>query len=198
MMDETELCMLNVSSLLCSTLCTSEHINNNNNSFTALCPGLPGWAGTRRNIHPLTPILIINYPLSSASSIYYNNSILHPACSIYVLLLVQFTCLKVFLHNLSPRPLSSTGYLCLEPSTSYTIHFFTQSLSSFHNTCGCLYHHSLFCCSAEIMSCITSLYLNSFLRTLSLTSHTHTHTHNRFTALLKFVRDHLGEQVPER
>ena len=26
----------------------------------------------------------------------------------------------------------------------------------------------------------------------------HTHTHNRFTALLEYVRDHLGEQVPER
>jgi len=26
----------------------------------------------------------------------------------------------------------------------------------------------------------------------------HTHTHNRFTALLEFVRDHPGEQVPER
>jgi len=25
-----------------------------------------------------------------------------------------------------------------------------------------------------------------------------THTHNRFTALLEHVRDHLGEQVPER
>jgi len=25
-----------------------------------------------------------------------------------------------------------------------------------------------------------------------------THTHNRFTALLEFVRDHPGEQVPER
>jgi len=24
------------------------------------------------------------------------------------------------------------------------------------------------------------------------------HTHNRFTALLEFVRDHPGEQVPER
>jgi len=27
------------------------------NRLTALCPGLPGWAGTRRNIHPLTSIL---------------------------------------------------------------------------------------------------------------------------------------------
>jgi len=30
------------------------------------------------------------------------------------------------------------------------------------------------------------------------TTHTHTHTHNRFTALLEYVRDHPGEQVPER
>jgi len=30
-----------------------------------------------------------------------------------------------------------------------------------------------------------------------LVSFTHTHTHNRFTALLEFVRDHPGEQVPE-
>jgi len=27
---------------------------------------------------------------------------------------------------------------------------------------------------------------------------TNTHTHNRFTALLDFVRDYLGEQVPKR
>jgi len=34
---------------------------------------------------------------------------------------------------------------------------------------------------------------------LSATSnHWKTHTHNRFTALLEFVRDHPGEQVPER
>jgi len=29
-------------------------------------------------------------------------------------------------------------------------------------------------------------------------THTHTHTHNRFTALLEYVRDHPGEQVPAR
>ena len=29
--------------------------------LTALCQGLPGWAGTGRNIHPLTPILIIRH-----------------------------------------------------------------------------------------------------------------------------------------
>jgi len=41
------------------------------NRLTALCLGLPGWASTRRNIYPLTPILIIRYPLST-SSIYYS------------------------------------------------------------------------------------------------------------------------------
>ena len=49
------------------------------NRLTAFCPGLPGYAGTRRNIHPLTPILIIGLPLSS-SSIY--NDPWHPLCSV--------------------------------------------------------------------------------------------------------------------
>jgi len=40
--------------------------NNNNNCFTALCPWLPGWAGTRRNTHPPT-ILIIIQSLSASS-----------------------------------------------------------------------------------------------------------------------------------
>jgi len=35
--------------------------------------------------------------------------------------------------------------LGLAPSTSYSIHFFTQSLSFFHSTCP--YHHNLFWCS---------------------------------------------------
>ena len=40
--------------------------------------------------------------------------------------------------------------LGLKPSTSYSIHFFTQSVSSFH--CTCLYHRNLFCCSINIIS----------------------------------------------
>jgi len=32
-----------------------------------LCPGQPGWVGTRRNIHPLTLIVVINRPLSVSS-----------------------------------------------------------------------------------------------------------------------------------
>jgi len=42
---------------------------HNNNHFTTLCPGPPGWAGTRRNIHP--PTILITQSLS-ASSIYHN------------------------------------------------------------------------------------------------------------------------------
>jgi len=34
--------------------------NNSNNRFTALCPGLRGWAGTRRNTHPPTILIITN------------------------------------------------------------------------------------------------------------------------------------------
>ena len=46
------------------------------------CPRLPRWAGTRRNIHPLTPILFLRHPIST-SSIYYDPQ--HPHCSVHVL-----------------------------------------------------------------------------------------------------------------
>ena len=48
----------------------------------ALSPGLPGWASTRRNTHPLTLILIIKHCLSTFS-LYCCPE--HPSCSIYVL-----------------------------------------------------------------------------------------------------------------
>jgi len=48
------------------------------NHCMALCLGPPGWASTRRNIHPL----ILSWSLS-AFSIYCDPS--HPPCSIYVL-----------------------------------------------------------------------------------------------------------------
>jgi len=75
------------------------------NHFMAVCPGLPRWAGTRRNMHPPIPIQIINHPLS-ASFINYDHGILP----------VQFTCLTVFLHNLSSSLLRSTSW-------SSTLHF---------------------------------------------------------------------------
>jgi len=75
-----------------------DRIYNNNNRFTALCPGLPGWAGTRRNTHSPThhsdhhPVFI---------------SFFHLPWSI---LPVQITCLAIFLHNLCPCPLWSTSW----------------------------------------------------------------------------------------
>ena len=62
--------------------------------------------------------------------------------------------------------------LGLEPPTSYSIHYFTQTLC-FCNTCQ--YHRNLFCCSINIISSIPSLSLNSLLRTLSFTLTLHIH-----------------------
>jgi len=80
------------------------------NCLTAFCPGLPGWADTRRNIHPLTPILIIRPPLST-SSIYYDPQ--HPPCSIYMLDSFSTTSIQ----DLFGLPLVQG------PSTSYSMHF---------------------------------------------------------------------------
>jgi len=65
--------------------------------------------------------------------------------------------------------------LGLEPCTSFSVHFFTQSLSSFCNTCP--YHRNLFCCSTKIILSIPnlSLSLTSLLGTLSFTLTSHTH-----------------------
>ena len=46
-------------------------------------PGLPGWASTRRNIHPLTPNLIIKHPLSTSSTTIHSSIL---------------TCLTVLFH----------------------------------------------------------------------------------------------------
>jgi len=69
--------------------------------------------------------------------------------------------------------------LDLEPSTSYSICFFTQSVSSFRSTCP--YHCNLFCCSINIISSIPSLSLNYLLGTLvfyhNITIHPSDHSH---------------------
>jgi len=128
--------------------------------LSVLCPGKPGWAGTRRNIYPLTPIVVINHTLS-ASSIFCDPW--HHPRSMYVP------------HSLLPQPLYqfSMVYLGLAPSTSYSIHSFTQSMSSFHKTCP--YHCNLYCCSTEIMSSNPRLSLNPLLGTLSCTLTPHIH-----------------------
>ena len=47
----------------------------------------PGWAGTRRNIHPLTLIMVVNHPY-----------LLSPSTTIHGILPIQSTCFTVFLR----------------------------------------------------------------------------------------------------
>ena len=115
-------------------------IDDDNHRFTALCLGLPGWAATRRNIHP---------PPSLSSPNLYQ---LLPCTMIHSILPVQTACLAIFLHNLSSCPLWSTSWSGALHLIPYSIHFFTQSVYSFRNTCP--YHCSLFCCSTKIMSSV--------------------------------------------
>jgi len=79
---------------------TSAHTHTTILWLSGFCPGQPGWAGTRRNIHPLRPIVVISC-LLSASSIYCNPW--HPPCSIDMP--------EVWFHNLSPRFLWSVYLL---------------------------------------------------------------------------------------
>ena len=88
------------------------------------------------------------------------------ASSLFKLHAWQSLCTTSF-HVLFGLPLG------LEPSTSYSTHFFTQSVSSFRNTCP--YHCNLFCYTINRISSIPSLYLNSLLRTLSTTLTLHIH-----------------------
>jgi len=97
--------------------------------------------------------------------------LLHPSIAIHGILSVQFTCLPVFfcisLQVFFDLPLG------LAPSTSYSIYFFSQSLSSFHNASP--HQRNLFYCSTKIMSSNPSLSLNSLLGTLSFTLMPHIH-----------------------
>jgi len=109
--------------------------------------------------------------------------LLPPSVMIHGILRVQFMCLTVFFHNLPPK--FSLVALGLAPSTSYSIHFFTQSLPSFHSTCP--YHHNLFHCSTKIMSSKPILSLNPLLGTLSCSLMPHIHLTILISAcLLKF------------
>jgi len=71
------------------------------------------------------PVSLTHPPSSSPSNLYQ----LLPSTTIHSILPVQFTCLTILLHNLCPSPLCLS--LGVEPSTSYSIHFFSKSVSSF-------------------------------------------------------------------
>jgi len=69
----------------------------------------------------------------------------------------------------------------LAPSTSYSTHFFTESLSSFHNLCP--YHHNLFCCSTKIISSNPSLSLNYTWSSIFYHNVTHPSDHSHLCPL---------------
>ena len=74
---------------------------------------------------------------------------------IYSILFVQFTCLTVFSHNLSPGPLSSGAlYFILRAFLHPIIICFSQQIP---------YHRSLFCCYTNVMSSIPNLSVSSLL-----------------------------------
>jgi len=81
---------------------------------SGFCSGQPRWASTKRNIHPLTPIVVISHPLS-------------PSIMSHGILPVQFTCLTVFLHNLCSSFLWSTSW----PGTLHFIHTFLHQIIVF-------------------------------------------------------------------
>ena len=67
----------------------------------------------------------------------WSSDILHqlpPSTTILSILFVTFTCLTVLFHNLSPGSLWSSSWPW--NLSSYSIHFFTQSSSSFHHIIG--------------------------------------------------------------
>jgi len=133
--------------------CPNYHTTTTILWLCGFCPGQPGWASTKRNIHRFTPVMVINHPLS-ASYICYDPW--HPPCSIYVP------------YSLFPQSLSRFSLVYF---FSWHLPLLTQSLSSFRSTCP--YHCNLFCCSMEIMSNFLSL--DPLLGTLScsLTPHIH-------------------------
>ena len=77
---------------------THTHTHTTILRLCGICPGQPGWAGTRRNIHPLTLIVVINHPY-----------LLSPSITIHGILRIQSTCSTVFFHNPSPSFLWSTS-----------------------------------------------------------------------------------------
>jgi len=99
------------------------------------CLGQPGWAGTRRNIHPLTLIVLINHPY-----------LLSPPTTIHGILPIQSTCFTVFFHNLSPsflltwHPPLHTPYIS---SPNHYLLFATRSIATCFAVVPRLYHLNL-------------------------------------------------------
>ena len=96
-------------------------------------------------VEPVQEETITYSHLSWSSIVPY---LLPPSITIHGIHSVQFTVPTVFFQY-SVQVFFGL-HLGLAPCTSYSILFFTQSLSSFRSTCS--YHPNLFFCSTEIMS----------------------------------------------
>ena len=81
----------------------AEHTHTTVLQLSGFCPGQPRWAGTRLTHSHLSWLPIVPY-------------LLPPSIMIHGILSVQFTCLTVFFHNLTPSFLWSTSW-------SGTLHF---------------------------------------------------------------------------
>jgi len=147
--------------------------------FTALSAGLPGWAGTRRNIQPLT------CPDHHPTFISFLHLIWSIASSLFNLRAWQSFC------TTSVQVLFGLS-LGLEPSAPYSIHFFTESVSSFRNTCP--YHRSLFCCSTKIISSIHRIIvsLNYTWDFIFYPNVTQLSDHSIFARIVKFKKNYNG------
>ena len=120
-------------------------MSNTHNCLTTFCTGLPGWADTRRNIHPLTHILITRHPLST-SSIYYDPQ--HLPYSICVL------------DSPLPQPLSRSSLVYL---LVWNPLLHTPCISSTNHHLVCAAHaHAITACSA-VIPMLCHLYLISVL-----------------------------------
>ena len=134
---------------------THTHIHTTILQLSRFCPSKPWWAGTRTNIHPLTPIMVINHPLS-ASYIYYDPW--HPLCSIYMP------------NSLFPQSLSKFSLVYLE-----AWHFPLSSPN--HCLLFAAHAHTIATCSAVVLRLcplipvsLSTLYLELYLVTSHHTS----------------------------
>jgi len=120
----------------------------------------PGELVPKETFSPLTPVVVINHPLT-ASSIYY----VHDICC------VQFTCLTVFFAQFFSK-FSLVYLLAWHPPL--ILHTFLHPVIVFFSQHLPIPSH-LFCCSAEIMSSNPRISLNPLLGTLfcSLMPHIH-------------------------
>jgi len=137
----------------CKFYYTAQYTHTTHNRLTALWI-LSGttWVSRYEKKHSPTHTHRGHQSSLSAFAIYYDPW--HPPYSIHVV------------YSLFPQSLSQVFFglpLGLAPSTSYSIQFFTQSLSSFRNTCP--YHRNLFCvvprlCHLNLVSLSTAQYIH--------------------------------------